>query len=516
MKLLALELVKGFQALSPENQFLILTASWNDRELAFLDGPKTRRLCVIRKEDPRAVRSLPVPVPMRLERFVRRLYRFVRRHYRERLQRHGPLSERGVDLLFCPFTAPTFAEAGIPVVSVICDLQHREYPQFFTPQEIDTRDSFYAEVCRKTDAVICISESTRESVIRHLKTDPEKTHTIPICIQSRLAGGDSSRISEHLRALHIDRRPFLFYPANFWPHKNHHLLLAAYGMFLSRNPARDMDLVFTGALDDAQKELQEKVRCMGLERHVHFLGYLPDDALTAVWQGCSCLVFPSLYEGFGIPVLEAMQFGKPVLCSNVTSLPEVAGDAALYFDPRKPAEIVSCIERITGDAALAADLVRRGHERLALFEPREMVTRYLRCIEGVARSPRRFRDELKGVHRDGWTGKRVDVTHGGGDGERTLELILEVPSWVPYPKATVRLNSPSGERRKWTIGRGEVREIRLPLTEGESHLVFAIEPAFVPSECNMGVDERPLTLVCRECRLSSAGEEQTQLWPVAE
>jgi glycosyltransferase involved in cell wall biosynthesis len=185
----------------------------------------------------------------------------------------------------------------------------------------------------------------------------------------------------HLRDLHIGVSPYLFYPANFWPHKNHHLLITAYGMYLSRNPGREMDLVFTGALDDARRDLQEKVRRMGLEQHVHFLGYLPDDQLTAVWKGCSFLIFPSLYEGFGIPVLEAMQFGKPVLCSNVTSLPEVAGDAALYFDPRKPAEIVHCLERIIGNGELSADLVNRGYERLSLFQSREMVTRYLHCIE---------------------------------------------------------------------------------------------------------------------------------------
>lgn len=514
VKLLALELVKGFQAISRENRFLILTASWNDKELAFLEGSNTHRLCVIEKQDPKAVRSLPVP--RRLERGLRRIYRFVLRHYREKLQRHGPLSARGVDLLFCPFTAPTFAEPGIPVVSLICDLQHREYPQFFTAHEIDTRESFFAEVCRRADAVICISDSTRLSVIRHMKTDPEKTHTIPICIQSRLARGDSSRMSEHLRNLHIGGTPYLFYPANFWPHKNHNLLIAAYGMYLARNPGRVMDLVFTGALDDAQRDLRQKVRRMGLEHRVHFLGYLPDDQLIAVWQGCSFLVFPSLYEGFGIPVLEAMQFGKPVLCSNVTSLPEVAGEAALYFDPRKPAEIVQCLERVIGNRELTADLVKRGNERLSLFQPQAMVKRYLHFFEEAISHPRRYRDELKGVYRDGWTGKRLDVTHDPGGGERTLELILEVPPWVPYPMATVRLGSRFGSGRKWTIGRGEVQEIRLRLTEEENHLIFSIEPVFVPSECNMGADDRPLAVLCRDCGLISAGQERTSLWPVKE
>ncbi len=98
-----------------------------------------------------------------------------------------------------------------------------------------------------------------------------------------------------------------------------------------------------------------------------FLGYLPDNQLTAVWQGCSCLIFPSLYEGFGIPVLEAMQFGKPVLCSNVTSLPEVAGDTALMVAPEDTDGLAAAIGRLLDDATLRAELARRGRARAATF-----------------------------------------------------------------------------------------------------------------------------------------------------
>lgn len=515
VKLLALELIKGFQAMSQDNRFLFLTASWNDEELALLDNASTQRLCILNKQG-RMTHSSSSRYIIQLERILRKIYRVLRRHYREKLQGKGLLSQMGVDVLFCPFTAPTFAEPGIPVVSLIHDLQQKEYPQFFTSQELEMRESFYNEVRRRADAIICISESTRESVIRHLKTDPEKTHTIHNSIQSRLIGRDASRVSEYLRDLHIDGKPFMFYPANFWPHKNHRMLLTAYGMYVSRHPDCKMDLVFTGALDDAQRDLQDKVRRMGLERHVHFLGYLPEDQLIALWRGCSLLVFPSLYEGFGIPVLEAMQFGKPVLCSNVTSLPEVAGDAALYFDPRKPDEIVQCLEKIIGNQELYADLVRRGYERLSHFQSQDMVEKYLQCLEEVIGYPRHFRDEIKGVYRDGWTGNKLDITHSAGFTDGALELTLEVPAWAPYRKVAVSLNNHLGRRQKWTIGRGSLCKIGLPLTETGGHLVFSIEPAFVPSKCNMGIDDRPLGALCKKCRLISAGEERTTLWPLKE
>jgi glycosyltransferase involved in cell wall biosynthesis len=387
-KLVALELVKGFQAASEKNRLLILTASWNHEGLAFLDGPDTKRLCVLQKENPKVPRSFGVP--MRMERTLRSILRFVRRHYREKLQRHGPLSRNGVDALFCPFTAPTFAESAIPVVSLVHDLQHKEYPQFFSPREIETREAFFADVARRASAIVCVSEHTRQSVLRHLKTDPRKTHAVHNAVHSRLGRHPAaSQISRLLRDLRVDERPYLFYPANFWPHKNHSLLTAAYGMYVSRSPDDALDLVLTGAMDDRQRDLKEKVRRMGLAKRVRFLGYVPEEQLYALWQGCASLIFPSLYEGFGIPVLEAMQFGKPVLCSNVTSLPEVAGDAALYFDPRKPAEIVQCIERVAGNPHLAADLIQRGRARLEQFRSRDMVEKYLECIQDVIRSSRR-------------------------------------------------------------------------------------------------------------------------------
>lgn len=381
VKLLALELIKGFQEISPQNSFLLLTASWNDKDLSFLDSANTQRLCILKKHKP-LITDASTGLGS-IEKRLRNIWRLLINRSHFNLGRNGILSQKGVDVLFCPFTAPTYAESGIPVVSLVCDLQHKDYPQFFNANDIYARDAFIGEVIKKADAIICISETTRRSVIHHLKADPDKTHMVHNCIHVRLKNIDPLLISEHLNYFNIGNRPYMFYPANFWPHKNHRMLITAYGMYVARNPESNIDLVFTGALEEAQQKLRDNVRRMGLEERIHFLGYLPDDQLTSVWQGCSFLVFPSLYEGFGIPVLEAMQFGKPVLCSNVTSLPEVAGTAALYFDPRKPEEIVQCMEKLIGIQDLCAVLVKRGYERLSYFQPGAMVRNYLQCIEDV-------------------------------------------------------------------------------------------------------------------------------------
>ena len=287
----------------------------------------------------------------------------------------GLLADQEVDLLFCPFTAPTYAEPGIPVVSVFYDLQHLVYPHFFDHQELAGRDATLDRVRQRVESIICISEYSRQGLLAHLKITPERTYSVPVCIHTRLTENHPNR--DMLENLNLKNQSYLFYPANFWPHKNHKMLLTAYNILLRRNPDLELDLVFTGALRQPEKELRAAVEAMGLEKRVHFLGYLSDEELAAVFQGCHLLIFPSLFEGFGVPLLEAFTFGKPVLCSWVGSLPEIGGEAALYFDPRKPLDMVRTIEQVINNPDQATELVRQGYERLSKFSREEMALRYL-------------------------------------------------------------------------------------------------------------------------------------------
>ena len=377
-KILVLELLKSFQKMAPDNHFLLLTANWNDDELSALDAPNMSRLCVLTEEGDKINIHQPRG---RISRRLVKLYRGLRRRFKKYLpQRSGPLASQGVDLLFCPFTAPTYAEQGIKVVSIVYDLQHLKFPQFFSQDEIDARNGFFEEVRFRADYIVCISEQVRQSVIRYLKTDPKKTSTVHICIQSELRIPDGLDISACLKELGIIKRPYMFYPANFWPHKNHLMLLTAFNIFLSRHPECEIDLVFTGALDKFQEVLKTAVKGLGLSERVHFLGFVSREQLAAVLKGCQFLVFPSLYEGFGIPLLEAMAFGKPVICSNTTSLPEVGAEAALYFDPRIPAEMVSCMEKIVFRKSLRSNMKKRGLRRASEFMTEDMARNYLDII----------------------------------------------------------------------------------------------------------------------------------------
>lgn len=509
-KILAIELLKSFHEMAVQDQFLILTASWNHEDLAILDGPNMRRACVLTGQEP----TPKAPYTRYSPRFYRAMGRITRhlRRFTSRQSSMGKsLTAQGVDLLFCPFTAPSYAEGNIPTVSVVLDLQHRELPQFFSLHEIGLRNDFMAKLTRKADRIICISEYTRKTVLKHLEIPPERTHAVPISIQTRLSRPEAEKSVEYLKDFGVAERPYMFYPANFWPHKNHSMLLTAYGMFLARNPDSPIDLVFTGALNGGEDVIKQAVMQMGLEKRVHFLGFVPEEKLAAVWFGCEFLIFPSLYEGFGIPVLEAMSIGKPVLCSDRTSLPEVAGDAALYFDPRKPEALVKCIEKIMSDASLRTILVEKGWIRAGLFRPDDMTGQYLEIFKKAINDPGYVANEIMGVFEDGWMGDKTVVVYASGPPDRILEMKLEAPSWLPARRVKVTLSEDDKTLQRAGIRTGGEVVIRQVLPDRQGHITLSMTPTFNPSDYGMGDDSRNLSVICRECNLVLPHEERILL-----
>ena len=510
-KIFAIELLRSFQKTAPGDHFLLLTALWNHEELAILDGPNMARHCLLtRKKKPRP-KPLTAQYPGFFRRGLGRMGRYIMRASKTGVAPRRLLGSRGVDLLFCPFTAATYAEPGIPTVSVIYDLQHRDFPQFFSPHEIGLRNAFMREVSQQADHIVCISEHVRQAVLEHLKTNPQRTHTAHVCIQTRLSTPDHISVDRHRSALDIRLRPYMFYPANYWPHKNHRMLLTAYGMFLSRNPDNNLDLVFTGALEDSENELKRAVAQMGLKERVHFLGFLPQEQLEAVWCGCDFLIFPSLYEGFGIPVLEAMSIGKPVLCSNTTSLPGVAGKAALYFDPRKPGDIVHCLERITREPGLRNNLVNSGYSRAANFRPETMIDKYLDVFRSALGNSLPVSDGVTGIFQDGWIGEEMIIGFSPGPKNRVLELSVSAPSWLPAGRVKLKLRDDFKIVQRLSVRRGKEITISQPLPEDQGRFILTVAPTFRPSECEIGDDNRTLGIKCQGCWFIHPDQTRTSL-----
>jgi len=211
--------------------------------------------------------------------------------------------------------------------------------------------------------VIAISQSTRRDLVELLGVADAKIDVVPQGIAAPPGVAPPPEAQVRARFQLGERRVVLSLSAKR-PHKNVAALLGA----LARIPPdRRPLLVLPGYPTWHEAELRERARALGITADVRFAGWVSDEEVEGLWAVADAFVFPSLYEGFGLPLLEAMARGVPVACSNASSLPEVAGDAALLFDPRDDAAIAAALERLLGDRALRERLRARGLGRVREF-----------------------------------------------------------------------------------------------------------------------------------------------------
>jgi glycosyltransferase involved in cell wall biosynthesis len=216
---------------------------------------------------------------------------------------------------------------------------------------------------RRSDRVIVDSQSTREDLIELLGLDSERIDVVPLGLGSVRRATVPPAHETRARFELGSRRVLLSLSAKR-PHKN----LAALIDALAQLPQQSRPvLVLPGYRTEHEAELRERARERGVQEDVRFPGWVSAEELEGLWAQAGAFVFPSLYEGFGLPVLEAMDRGVPVACSNASSLPEVAGDAALLFDPHDTAELAGALGRLLSDETLRASLIERGRERVRHF-----------------------------------------------------------------------------------------------------------------------------------------------------
>jgi glycosyltransferase involved in cell wall biosynthesis len=244
----------------------------------------------------------------------------------------------GIDVLHFPLSVMVPPVSGRPAATTILDVQHELLPQLFSRAELAYRRRAYAWSVRQSKLVVTISEHAARTLVERLGLPEERVRPIHLGIDHDVfRPGDD------------DRGEFLLYPARGWPHKNHARLFDAFAELRRRRPG--LELVLTAYEGEAPKGVRS-------------LGRVPREELVGLYRTAAALVFPSLYEGFGQPTLEAMACGCPVACSNVASLPEVVGDAARLFDPTSTEELVSAVEEVLSDPE---PWRARGLERAAGF-----------------------------------------------------------------------------------------------------------------------------------------------------
>jgi glycosyltransferase involved in cell wall biosynthesis len=477
-KVVALTALSGLLAAGDRWRYLALTTDENDAEVAQRFGGTLPRLRVRRAPGGEA----------------------------ESAPRHaaGLLSSRGVDLLFCPFTPPIYAEPSLGLVSVVYDLQSFEYPQFFPAREVVDRQAHLERLSWLADRIICVSDYTRRCLAARFPAAAARCVVVGSDVHRRLRVPTPAAVEEARARLGLAGRGYLFYPANFWPHKNHRMLLLAYRLLRDRLAADAApDLVFTGARGPLEADLRRAVEQMGLGRCVRFLGLLDEDDLAAVYRGARAVVFPSLHEGFGMPVVEAMHLGRPVAGSDAASLPEVAGGAALLFDPRRPGDIAEAVGRLLAEPATVDDLVARGRARAAQLALRDMARGYRDVLAEVLGGEKRYVDAVSGVWADGWMEPRVSLTHGAGAAGRVWEVRLTPPASLPAAALEVSVHGEDQAPRAVRVARERPGTLRVPLSTAPGRVVLELSPAHQPGRAGGGTDDRWLAALCESCRVLS-------------
>jgi glycosyltransferase involved in cell wall biosynthesis len=292
-------------------------------------------------EEYRAARSLPGRVAAMSEGVVRG------RRLRRRLA--------DLDVVHFPLTVMIPRVSSPPAVTTVLDLQHEFLPQFFSRAERAYRRAVYGWSIRKSKLVVTISEHAARAVIERYELPEHRVLPIHLGLDHEVF-----RPGEDLR------QPFLVYPARPWPHKNHERLFIAFAELRRRHP--DLELVLT-AYDGPTPA------------GVRSLGYVSRDELVRLYRTASGLVFPSLYEGFGQPPLEAMACGCPVASSNAAALPEVCGNGARLFDPTSIDDMIAALDEIL---ARPAEWSRRGIARSAHFSWDETARAHDAAYEAAA------------------------------------------------------------------------------------------------------------------------------------
>jgi glycosyltransferase involved in cell wall biosynthesis len=285
-----------------------------------------------------------------------------------------------IDLYFCPFGALWPRPLPLPTVVTLVDIQEVFYPEFFTDLDLYNREYHFPGSTRMADRVITISHFSKKTIVQHHRISPHKVTVAHLCADKR-----------YYRAAEVARLPqfplpggdFVIYPANYWKHKNHDALLRAL-RWLKTEKGLKIDAVLTGYDVPNGYPLAQKVSEYGLDEQVYYVGYVTVEEMAYLYSKATMLVFPSLFEGFGIPLVEAMAAGCPVVAANATSLPEVGVEAAEYFDPLSPESIGLAIEKVWRGADLRQQLVKWGRRRAFDFSTSKLAQTHLAVFNEAA------------------------------------------------------------------------------------------------------------------------------------
>lgn len=285
------------------------------------------------------------------------------------------MREKGrLDVFFSPtHYLPLFT--GAPPAIAILDVSYLYFPELFKKKDLNQLKFWGGYSIRKAKKIITISNSSKNDIIRAYGVSKDKVEVVYPGIKKIKDSGFKIYDMEELEKKFGIKGPYILFVGTLQPRKNITRLVEAFAKLKEqksiskelRTKTQELTLVVVGKRGWQYEEILEAPKKYGVEASVKFLENVTDEELPSLYKNALCFVLPSLYEGFGLPILEAMQYGCPVLTSNVSSLPEAGGDAALYFNPEDTEDITKNLKLITQNSKLREELIKKGYEQVKKF-----------------------------------------------------------------------------------------------------------------------------------------------------
>jgi glycosyltransferase involved in cell wall biosynthesis len=276
----------------------------------------------------------------------------------------GTIEAAGVDVVHFPYQDAFTTE--VPSLYQPHDLQHLHLPELFSRWQYQRRETIYRAHCERAEAVVTMTSWGRRDLISSYGIPEEKVWVVPGASVLPEYPAPSAGELDDIRARLSLPESFLLYPAQPWPHKNYERLLEALALIRERT-GEVIPLVCSGARAPAFGRVRDRARELGLEATTILPGFVSPKELRGLYELATALVFPSRFEGWGLPICEAFSAGLPVASSSATGLPDLVADAGLVFDPDDTEEIAASVQRLWGDERLRRELAERGRVRGTRF-----------------------------------------------------------------------------------------------------------------------------------------------------
>jgi len=316
------------------------------------------------------------------------------------------------DVFFTPsHYAPRLAPC--PTVISIMDLSYVHFPEMFKKSDLFQLKNWTAYSAKNAKKILTISKASKDDIIKVYKVPEDKvvvtypgvkfeirnskfeTNSRPKADQP-MAEKFKMQMTKLISEKYGIKGDYILFVGTLQPRKNIVRLIEAFSLVChpersegsrdsSATPQNDMELIIVGKKGWLYEEILEAPKKFGVQDKVKFLDFVPDEELPSFYKNALCFVLPSLYEGFGLPVLEAMKYGCPVITSNVSSLPEAGGDAALYVDPKDVSDIADNLRLMIEKPQLRKELIKKGYEQVKKFSWEKTAKETLKTLEEVAK-----------------------------------------------------------------------------------------------------------------------------------